>query len=43
MEPSGSAALDEEGSTLAGWVAGAGLVALVFLAGAGLWVHFHGL
>ena len=37
------AALDEEGSAMAGWLAGAGLILLVVVVGAVLWVRFHGL
>jgi len=35
--------LDEEGSPLAGWLAGAGIIALIFVIGFAFWASYHGI
>jgi hypothetical protein len=38
-----AATLDEEGNPLAGWLAGAGIIALIFVIGLAFWVEYHGI
>jgi hypothetical protein len=40
--PAPNPTLDEEGTPLAGWLAGAGIIALILVGGFAVWAMYHG-